>query len=151
MTLVHDSARSDFYKRHAREQSYLIMGRLAEAALRAGKVAIIEGFLARSIQSGALKAFMEGSGFRDFPRYLIHVVANPETCLARQKNRAARDREAAIRAKTGYLIDTSFGEIMEKEHPCSPEGLKELPHLLLDTSSLTIEDAVDRSVTYISS
>ena len=47
MTLVHDSARSDFYKRHAREQSYLIMGRLAEAALRARKVAIIEGFLAR--------------------------------------------------------------------------------------------------------
>lgn len=151
MTLIHDSARSDFYKRHAREQSYLIMGRLARVNLIVGKVPIIEGFLARSIQSGALKAFMNQSGFSSFPKYLIHIVADSSVCLSRQKERAIRDREAATRAKTGYLEDKKFTELMTKEHPRFPKGIEDLPHLILDTSSISPEECVKQCVKYISS
>ena len=151
MTLIHDSARSDFYKRHAREQGYIIMGRVAAANMAAGKVAIIEGFLPRSIESGALKRFMDQPMFGAFPKFLIHVVADAKTLLARQKNRAVKDREAATRAKTGYLSEKGFGEFMEKEHPREPKGLKDLPHSFLETSSLSIDEAVTRCLDYISS
>lgn len=151
MTLIHDSTRSDFYKRHAREQSYLIMGRLAEASLKVGKVAIIEGFLGRSIESGALKAFMDQKGFNTFPKYLIHVVADYKICLARQKDRAKKDKEAAIRAKTGYVVEEGFEDLMDREHPRSPKGIENIPHFILDTSSVSLEECLRQCIGYISS
>ena len=149
MTLIHDSARSDFYKRHAREQGHLIQGRLAVENMKAGKVAIIEGFLPRVIESGALKRFMSQAMFSGYPKYLIHVVASDEVCLERQKSRSEVDEEAAVRAKTGYTDAGNFSQLMANEHPRAPRDLEDLPHLLLDTSSLQVEDAVQQCLDYI--
>jgi len=149
MILIHDSARSDFYKRHAREQGYLIQGRLAAENMKAGKVAIVEGFLPRVIESGALKRFMDQPMFVEYPKYLIYVVASDEMCLARQKARAGMDKEAAVRAKTGYTDAGNFSQLMAKEHPRAPRGLEDLPHLLLDTSVLSTEESVRRCLDYI--
>lgn len=149
MTLIHDSARSDFYKRHAREQGHLIQGRLAAENLRAGKVAVLDGFLPRVIESGALKRFMDQPMFSNYPKYLIFVVASDEVCLARQRTRAREDREAAMRAKTGYTEARNFSELMAKEHSKMPAGLSDFPHLLLDTSTLTPEESAERCLKYI--
>ncbi|MDO8574175.1 MAG: AAA family ATPase [bacterium] len=149
MTLIHDSARSDFYKRHAREQGHLIQGRLAIENMKAGKVAILEGFLPRVIESGALKKFMDQPMFASYPKYVIHVIASDKVCLARQKVRAGKDKEAAVRAKTGYAEAENFSELMAKEHPKTPTGLMNLPHLFLDTSALSTEESVKRCLDYI--
>lgn len=149
MTRVHHVAGSDFYLRHGQEQSLLVQERLAAEGLRVGKVPILDGFQARHISSGKMKKFLEQPKFAEFPKYLIQVVVDEKECFQRHHARAKTDPELAKRAKFGYLDWESFHAIMEKNHPFHPEGLKELPHLFLDTTGRTLEDCVEECLKYV--
>ena len=149
MTRVHHVAGSDFYKRHGQEQSLLIQERLAKEGLEAGKVPILDGFQARHISSGKMKKFLGQAKFAAYPKYLIQVVVDEEECFKRHHERAAADKENALRARYGFLDWGSFHKIIARDHPRVPEGLAELPHHILDTTGRTITDCVEECLEYI--
>lgn len=148
-TRVHHVAGSDFYRRHGQEQSLLAQERLAVEGLAVGKVPILDGFQARHISSGKMKKFLSQEKFAAYPKYLIQIVVDEEECFKRHLARSQTDPELAARARYGYLDRENFHKLMEKNSPRVPEGLEELPHLLLDTTGRTIEDCVEECLEYI--
>ena len=149
MTRVFHDPPSDFYKRHAKEQSYLIQGRIAAVNLEMDKVPILDGFLMRHINCGSLRAFMDQALFSGFSKYLIHVVVDPDECFRRFRERCENDHEAAIRADAGYLNRETFDKLIVEKHERIPEGLKNFNYLLLDTTELSQEECVQRCLSHI--
>ena len=151
MTSVPHSSQSDFYKRHGRDQSFLIQGRIAAEALKTGKVPIVDGFLGNNVKFGSLARFMDQEYFAGYPKRLIYVVIDEEECWRRLNARAEHDAEAKIRSLEIRLNKEAAMEVMKKNHPRNPEGLADLPHHHIDTTGRTIEECVAECIAYISS
>lgn len=143
---------NDFFWRHADRQSYLLAARFAERLLELGKVVVIDTWLSgEHFKDGTVARFLGQPAFGSVPRRLIYFTVGLEEAFRRWHERAAADPESDLRGASGYLKWETFVPLMEKEQPSNPEGLEKIPHLSLDTTNISIEDALERCLTYIRS
>ena len=148
--VLHDD-HPDYLFRHAENQSYLIPARFAERLLAIGKVVVIDAWFSEEyFRNGIVKAYLAQEAFAPYPTYLIHCVVEPEEAFRRLHDRVKDDPEAQLRVRS-YLEWDAFLKRMEKEQPSHPEGIDKIPHLRLDTTSLSVEDAVTQCLDYIRS
>lgn len=136
--------KNDFYRRHGRHQSHMVIGKLAATSLKLGKVAILDCFLPRQISDGTLGRFFEQEDFRGIEKYLLYFVCTPETCMSRAQQRAQEDPQAAVQVQKA-----GAQELIHDAASRNPPGLSKLRHLYLDTTELSVEKAIDECLEYI--
>lgn len=136
--------KNDFYRRHGRHQSHMVIGKLAATSLKLGKVAILDCFLPRQISDGTLRRFFDEEVFQGIPKFLLYCVCNAQTCVERAQKRAEGDPQAEIRVQKA-----GAQELMHDPAFRNPPGLADFSHLYLDTSSLTAEIAVTKCLEYV--
>ena len=145
--------RNDFFRRHVDLQSYLVMAAYAAEFLKLGKVVIVEPFLQRMIEDGTLKRFLELPDFSDFPKRVIHFVADMNTLFERNRARMVEYGEDERSARSMFSLDNRkvFAKEMEATHSGKPKGLDEIPHLTLDTTVRSADECVRLCIDYIRS
>ncbi|MDO8602198.1 MAG: hypothetical protein Q7R62_03730 [bacterium] len=148
MTSVFHDASPAFYRRHGKEQSYLVAGRVAEDNLALGKVPVVEGFLTRHWKAGTLQAFVRQAIFAPYPVRIIHVEIDLEEAYKRMLVRAKTDSEAAIRARP-LLDKDAFMAHFRKVFQLAPTELGSLPHLLLNSTVKSVEQCVQEAFDYV--
>ncbi len=132
-----------FYRRHMRDQSYLIQAYLARTNLACGKVPIIDCITMRQISDGTLRKFADHPFFASYPKYHIHFCADEEDIYRRVTERSKGDastqkRVDLIPSDTRQASPTSsreaFHQFVTAEQPMIPSELSQYHHLLLNTS-----------------
>ena len=142
---------SDFYRRHVRDQSYLVQTNIAKTNLDLGKVVLIDCIVARQIQDGTLRKLLEQDAFQGYPKHLVHFIADKEDCYQRVLERAKTDPYAARRLEVKRAVTReSFYKYVAEESPMIPSKLKEYEHLKINSSELNLEESVRRVIEYIS-
>ena len=150
---------NEFYRRHLRDQSYLVQMYLARTNIQAGKVPIIDCITMRQIQDGTLQKIIDSEFFLNYPKYLIHFICDEKECyqriLARSKiDEAARKRTELIKHSDRNVSPTSSPEAYHKfiteEQPMMPKELKNYKHLLVNTSEKNIDECVMDCLKYVS-
>lgn len=142
--------KNEFYGRHAREQTYLLMAGIALINLNLGKVPIIDCMVIRQIKDGTLRRFMDQETFQNFPKYLIHFTADEEDLYQRHVGRAELDPEARIRDAKKIASREAFHRFVTEEQPPIPPELSAYEYLLINTSKGTPSDCAQQCVEYIS-
>ena len=150
MTRVFHIPGSDYHGRHARDQGYLVQIRLAEENVQIGKVPILDGYQMRHIDGGSLQRVMDLPVFRPYPKYLIHTMVDPEECYRRLRGRGETDYEGWVQARV-HKNKESFLKFLESRQKSIPDGLKNFPHLIVDTTNRTIDECAKECLTYIQS
>lgn len=142
--------REGFYRRHVRDQSYLMIGRLTKLAIDLDKVVIIDSFLMRQVNNGTLQKFFEQEGFRNTKKRVIHFVADPEECYRRHLNRAkSYSKEMTLLRQELSVSRESFDKEFESKYQRLPDGLREVTHLVIDTTDRHLEDCVTECIKHI--
>ena len=150
MTLVIHANHNEFFIRHADNQSYMVVARLAQRNLEMGKVVVIDAYFSpKQFEQGTVKAFINQPAFAPYPRCLIYFNVEARVAFERWKARADKDPESDLRASSGYLEWETFLEITEKEQVPNPKGLDTIPHLRLDTSPTSFKEPSARCFRYI--
>lgn len=145
----HPDGTCDFHRRHARDQSFLVMLGTALDNLTLGKLVVVEGFLGYHYRSGAMRNIFEAPEFHGFPKYLIHLEVSREECAKRIRDRALRgDYLAEPWVRGERLEGEKFTRWLEDKHIPYPE-LGELPHLMLDTTFMLVEEVTQKCVNWI--
>jgi len=150
-SILKPTKRTGLYKRHVSKQSYLVMAAYAAEFLKLGKVVIVEPFLQRMIEDGTLKRFLELPDFSDFPKRVIHFVADMNTLFERNRARMAEYGEDERSARSMFSLDNRevFAKEMEATHSGKPKGLDEIPHLVCDTTERPIGKCILKCIQYI--
>lgn len=145
--------RGDFFRRHVDCQSYLVLAAYAAELVRLRKVVIVEPFLQNMIEDGSLKRFLELECFSNLPRRVIHFVADMRVLFERHRERMASsnfgDDERSARTMFSTADFEAFEREMQATHSGEPKGLKEIPHLTLDTTGRSIDECVFLCIRYI--
>ena len=149
---------NEYYRRHLRDQSYLIQLAMAKTALDCGKVPFIGCITVRQIIDGTLRKMADHESVANFPRYLVHFCADEknlyERAIARNRaNEAERKRTELIpndiRTESPTSSREAFHLFTTEEQPMIPEQLSEYKHLLLNTSQHGVEKCVNLCLDYI--
>jgi len=142
--------RSGFYHRHVKNQSYLLLERLAKQHLALGKVAIIDSFLMRQVNNGTLRAFLEQEYFHPYPKRVLHFAASANACYARHRKRSETysEEEALLRQELSASRNSFDEEVRLKYHE-SPVGLKNISHLVVNTDGRSVQESVSECLAYI--
>jgi len=139
-----------FNRRHGRDQTYMVQTRLAKVGLELGKISLLDCFLPRQIKDGTLKKIMEQPDFGDYPKFLIHFIANEEVCYQRSLERIKESHEEDVRYSDLLKSRERFHELFSSKFKSFPEGIEEYKHLLMDTSEKSPEDCAKECIEYIS-
>ncbi|MDO8460069.1 MAG: hypothetical protein Q7S74_03100 [Nanoarchaeota archaeon] len=140
-----------FYRRHIRDQSYLVQAQIAKTNLALEKAVIFDCITARQIQDGTLRKFMDYDILSGYSKHLIHFTANEEDMYNRIIERAKSDPFASKRVEFKRTSSRElFHKFVTEEQPMIPAELKNYEHLLLNTSEDTIQNNVERCMDYIS-
>ncbi len=132
-----------FYRRHMRDQSYLIQAYLAHTNLACGKVPIIDCITMRQISDGTLRKFADHPFFKSYPKYHLHFCADEEDIYQRVTERSKGDASAQKRvdlipSDTRKASPTSsreaFHQFVTAEQPMIPLELSQYRHFLMNTS-----------------
>src|SRR3989344_7044917 len=127
---------SEFYGRHVRDQCYLIQLGIAEHNIELGKVPIIEAIVYRQIRDGTLQRFKDFKGFKDYPKYHFHFLADEKICYQRYLERL--DKVGHYDSKrypmNKKLSREEFHHFMTEEQPIIPKELEKYEHLKIDTT-----------------
>ncbi len=149
-----------FYRRHMRDQSYLIQMYLVKTNLECGKVPIIDCITMRQIQDGTLKKMQDHEFFTGYPKYLIHFMVDEEEGYKRavarsQADESARKRvdliKSAGRSDSPTASRETFHKFITEEQPMVPKELSNYKHLVINTSHSTPPECARRCLEYISS
>ena len=147
-----------FYRRHIRDQSYLIQMYLAKTNLQCGKVPIIDCITMRQIQDKTLQKIIDSELFSGYPKYLIHFICDEKECYERTLARshvdeAARKRVDLIKSPSRTASPTSspeaFHKFITEEQPMLPKELKNYEHLLVNTSEKNVERCAIDCLQYV--
>jgi len=141
---------NEFYGRHARDQCYIAMARIAADNLELGKIPIVDCMVHRQIVDGTVGRFMEQPLLSDHLKYLVHVMAYEGDIFDRLTARAAVDRAAAVRDAGKISSRERFHKFVTDEQPINPEELQRYEHLFVNTSQNTPEVWAEQVIRYVS-
>lgn len=149
---------NSFYRRHIRDQSYMIQLKLARLNLQSGKVPLLGGVSTRQIQDGTLRKMIDHIDLKEFPIHLIHFYADEEIIYQRALERMDSDPSSktrvnlipsTIRDGSPLASRRAFHEFVTREQPIIPNRLSEYTHLAIDTTNQSIESCRDLCIKYI--
>ncbi len=147
-----------YYRRHMRDQSYLIQMYLAKTNLKCGKVPIIDCITMRQIQDRTLQKILDHRFFENYPIYLVHFMCDEEECYRRTLERSQKDEEArkridlvksASRTEFPTASKEAFHKFVTEEQPMVPKELSQYEHLLMNTSKGSPQECAQQCLEYI--
>ena len=152
MYQINPLTNSIFYRRHIRDQSYLIQMFLAKTNLKLGKVTFIDCIVVRQIRDGTLVKLINHQIFNNYPTYVIHFIAEEEELRKRILDRSKNNDYSSRRLEVSMAqTKESFHKFITEEQPILPTELNNYAHLVIDTSRYSISECVEKCLKYISS
>lgn len=149
--LIYIIPNNDYYGRHGIVQWQLWIVSHARENLSLGKVPIIDCLTPPDYRRGNVEKLFKHPDLAGFPKFLVHFIAEPQDLFERLRSRFAEGHiETNTRDKQRGLDNfETFQRFITQEQPVIPPELEQLPHLLLNTSRLSIEDATEACLRYI--
>ena len=143
---------SDFYRRHIRDQSYLVQLYLARTNLDFGKVPVIDCITMRQIQDGTVGRFRNHSFFTGIDTFHFHFVVDEGECYRRYLARLAGNVEYDKKRypMNKRLSREEFHKFVTEEQPMVPTELGNYEHLVIDTTRDSPEKCARKCIQYIS-